>query len=153
VKTLRAFAATHLCRYLKEMEKMAKRRLTLKVRISPYVTPRNLWRTQIHALATQEAARQRVAYGERDRLQIDVRLYLDGPALLMHDVDNRLKDILDALQGRVGGRKRIRRLNPVIPNDSQVYRVTVEKLPAPKQSHGLGHLKVRKYVPSIKDRR
>jgi len=129
---------------------MGKRRLTLKLRIPPYVTPHNLWRTQIHALATQEARRCRVVYGEEDRLQIDVRLYLNGPALFVHDVDNRLKDILDALQGRIGGPKAIRRLKPIIPNDSQVFRVSVEKLPAPKQSHGLGHLMVRKYVPSIK---
>ena len=140
-------------RYLQEMKKMGKRRLTLRLRIPPYDTPRNLWRTQIHALATQEARRCRVTYAERDRLQVDVRLYLDGPALFMHDVDNRLKDILDALQGRAGGPKSIRRLKAVIPNDGQVYRVTVEKLPPPKQSHGLGHLRVSKYVPSIKDSR
>jgi hypothetical protein len=34
-----------------------------------------------------------------------------------------LKDILDALQGRAGGSKKIRRLAPLIPNDSQIYRV------------------------------
>ncbi|MFH1038586.1 MAG: hypothetical protein V1789_07975 [PVC group bacterium] len=134
------------------MNKMAKRRLTLKFRIPSYVTPRNLWRTQIHEFATQKAKHCRVTYSEEDRLQIDVRLYLDGPALVIHDVDNRLKDILDALQGRVGGPKRIRKRNPIIPNDSQVYRVTVEKLPPPKQSHGLGHVRIRKYVPSIEDK-
>ena len=94
-----------------------------------------------------------MTYAEEDHLQIDLRLYLDGPALFMHDVDNRLKDILDALQGRVGGPKSIRRFTSVIPNDSQVYRVTVEKLPPPKQSHGLAHFRVSKYVPSIKDSR
>jgi Holliday junction resolvase RusA-like endonuclease len=71
----------------------------------------------------------------------------------MHDVDNRLKDILDALQGRAGGPKSTRKLKAIIPNDSQVFCVTVEKLPAPWQSHGLGHVRVTKYVPSIKDNR
>jgi hypothetical protein len=139
--------------YLQEMKKMAKRRLTLTLRIPAYVTPRNLWRAQIHALATQEARQRRVSYTDEDLLHVNVRLYLDGPALFLHDVDNRLKDILDALQGRVGGPKSTRKLKAIIPNDSQVYRVTVEKLPPPKQSHGLGHLRVSKYVPSIKDSR
>jgi len=59
---------------------------------------------------------------------------------------------LDALQGRAGGSKLKRLLKAIIPNDSQVYRVTVEKLPMPKQSEGYGHLKVSKYKPSRKKR-
>ena len=63
----------------------------------------------------------------------------------MHDVDNRLKDIMDALQGRAGGPKNRKPLIPTITNDNQIYRVIIEKLAPPKQSHGLGHLTIRKY--------
>ena len=128
------------------------RRLTLKLRIPPYVTPRNLWRAQIHAIAKREAKRCHVTYEKKDRLQIDVRLYLGGSDIFMHDVDNRLKDILDALQGRVGGPKSTRKLKALIPNDNQIFRVTLEKLLPPKQSYGFGHVRVIKYVPSIKGR-
>jgi hypothetical protein len=65
------------------MKKMAKRRLTLKLRLPAYITPRNLWRAQIHAVATQQARLRGVSYTEEDCLQVDVRLYLDGPAIFM----------------------------------------------------------------------
>lgn len=51
--------------------------------------------------------------------------------ILIHDVDNRLKDVLDALQGHFRDKKatRARRL---FKNDNCVYRVTVEKRKVPK---------------------
>jgi len=85
-----------------------------------------------------------VTYQPTDKLEVEVRLYMKGSSLALHDVDNRLKDILDALQGRAGGSKAIRRLKPIIPNDNQVFRVIIEKAPAPKQSHGRGHLVIRR---------
>jgi Holliday junction resolvase RusA-like endonuclease len=70
---------------------------------------------------------------------------MDGTALSSHDVDNRLKDIMDALQGRAGGSKKIKRWFPIIPNDKQIYRVTIEKALPPKQSKGLGHLMITRF--------
>ncbi len=72
-------------------------------------------------------------------------LYLKDNALIVHDVDNRLKDIMDALQGRAGGKKGKSKLKPIIPNDNQVFRVTIEKMAPHKQSLGMGHLVVRKF--------
>ena len=66
-------------------------------------------------------------------------------SLGVHDLDNRLKDIMDALQGRAGGGKALRTLDPVIPNDRQVFKVTIEKMPPPRQSRGMGHLVIRRY--------
>ena len=57
-------------------------------------------------------------------------------------MDNRIKDILDALQGRMGGSKAVRKFAPIILNDRQVYRVTITKSVPPKQSLGLGHIAV-----------
>jgi Holliday junction resolvase RusA-like endonuclease len=86
--------------------------------------------------------KQRVSYPEDAKLAVEVKLYLRGRALEIHDVDNRLKDILDALQGRMGGSKAVRKFVPIIQNDRQVFRVVITKSLPPKQSLGLGHVSV-----------
>ena len=123
---------------------MAKRPLKLKIRIPPYSAPRNAWRRQLHAAIAESQEKSKVKYRETDRLEVEVRLYMDYQALGFHDVDNRLKDILDALQGRAGGPKNRRTLQAIVPNDRQIFRVIVEKREPPKQSHGKGHLVIRR---------
>jgi hypothetical protein len=88
-----------------------------------------------------------VSYRPDDRLEIELRLYFtDERQTDIHDVDNRLKDCLDALQGRVGGTKTraSRGLPPIVPNDRQIWRAIVEKRRAPKQARGRGHLTIRR---------
>lgn len=121
---------------------MSKPKQKLKFRLPEYESPRNAWRKKIHAAALRAAQTQRVEYGPEVKLAVEVKLHLRGRALEIHDVDNRLKDILDALQGRAGGSKAMRRLKPIILNDRQVYRVVVNKSSPPGQSHGLGHVAV-----------
>jgi hypothetical protein len=123
---------------------MPKPRKKLHVRIPPYRSPRNVWRRDLHAAIVETQSRQRVAYVQTDRLEVRVQLYLDGGSAVVHDVDNRLKDVLDALQGRAGGSKAVRSLVAIVPNDRQIYRVIIEKSAPPWQSRGLGHLWVRK---------
>jgi len=125
---------------------MPKRPLKLVARIPCYRGPRNAWRRAVHREAWLVKESQGLAYGPGDHLEIVVRLYLEDAALTCHDVDNRLKDVLDALQGRAGGSKRRPTLPPIIPNDSQVYRVVIEKGLPPKQSGGLGHLTIRRFA-------
>lgn len=103
-----------------------------------------MWRARLNTIAVDAARKGKVKYWPTDRLEVAVRIYMDSLSLRFHDVDNRLKDILDALQGRAGGPKAKRSLPAVIPNDSQIYRVLIEKSEPPDQSHGLGHLVVRK---------
>jgi Holliday junction resolvase RusA-like endonuclease len=124
---------------------MAKRKTKLAIRIPPYEPPTNAWRQKIHKTALLEAERAQVSYQPTDKLELKVRLYLKDRALSSHDVDNRLKDIMDALQGRAGGSKKVHTLSPVIPNDRQVFRIVIEKSLPPKQSKGFGHLIVTKY--------
>ena len=124
---------------------MAKRPLKLTIRIPPYENPRNAWRKKLHQAVLQHQRDFTVQYLESDKLEVTVRLYISGSALGVHDVDNRLKDILDALQGRAGGPKAKRTLVPIIPNDRQVYRVIIEKAEPPRQSKGFGHLTIRKF--------
>jgi len=122
---------------------MTKPRKILRVRLPEYVTPRFKWRQLILRETVAEQQRLDISYGVEDKLEVHVRLYLRGAALTMHDVDNRLKDILDALQGRVGGGNKRRRRPRVILNDSQIWRAVIEKASPPPQSHGLGHLTIR----------
>jgi hypothetical protein len=124
---------------------MAKRPLKLAIRIPPYEHPRNAWRKKLHQIVLERQRRSPVRYSEDDKLEVAVRLYISGSALSIHDVDNRLKDILDALQGRAGGSKAKRTLLPIIPNDRQIYRVIIEKAEPPHQSKGFGHLTIRKF--------
>lgn len=123
---------------------MAKRPLKLRIRIPPYETPRNSWRRKLHACVVAKQKESAVRYRISDRLEVQALIYMKPTALRKHDVDNRLKDILDALQGRAGGPKSRRALDPIIPNDCVVYRAIVEKREIPKQSRGDGHLIVRR---------
>jgi len=124
---------------------MPKRPLKLSLRIPPYEGPRNQWRRKLHQIILEEQTKSPVRYTETDKLEIQVRIYIQGTALAMHDVDNRLKDIMDALQGRAGGSKAKRRLVAIIPNDRQIYRVIMEKGVPPKQRNGPGYLTIRRF--------
>lgn len=123
---------------------MSKRRQTMRVRIPPYKHPRNEWRRSIHTELVNASASQRVSYRTGDRLELLITLYIPEKQIGWHDVDNRLKDIMDALQGRAGGAKKNHGLAPIVPNDHQIQKVTVEKLTPPPQSHSWGHLIIRK---------
>jgi len=123
---------------------MPKRRLTLHVRIPPYEPPRNAWRHRLHCAIVSEQRLRRVRYRSTDLLELHIKLYIPGKSLEAHDVDNRMKDVMDALQGRAGGPKSERALAAIIPNDRQVYRATMVKSAPPGQSRGNGHLTVRR---------
>lgn len=126
---------------------MPKRPLKLKIRIPEYAAPRNSWREAIHRAVVDVQTTTRVTYEPDDKLEVLLQLYFtDARSCEIHDVDNRLKDCLDALQGRVGGTKtKARRaLPPIVPNDRQIWRVVVQKGRAPKQAHGRGHLTIRR---------
>jgi len=124
---------------------MATRKFKIKFRIPSYAAPRNDWRKRIYKAARTEMRARRVTYRSDDKLAVEVVLYLDGSAIGFHDVDNRLKDVLDALQARMGGPKAVRRHQPLIPNDNQIFRVAVTKMQPPPQSHGLGHVTITKH--------
>jgi hypothetical protein len=115
------------------------------MRIPPYCGPRNAWRKQLHKAILKRQQKSHVSYLKNDKLEVEVRIYMSYTALRFHDVDNRLKDVMDALQGRAGGPKKKRTLDPIIANDKQIYRVIMEKAPIPWQSHGLGHLTIRRF--------
>src|SRR5688572_5530338 len=111
---------------------MGKRSLKLSVRIPNFMTNSEAWRRAIHAAIIAEQDRGPVRYSATDKLEVEVRFHLANPKLTILDLDNRLKDVLDALQGFIGDKGKSGALRPIIPNDNQIYRVVAEKRLAPK---------------------
>jgi Holliday junction resolvase RusA-like endonuclease len=109
--------------------------------------PGMVWRQGIYQ-AIKAAAGTRRYQGEQ--LECDVILYLSGDRLDINDVDNLLKHVFDALQGRLGEPKGGRRRWALIPNDYQIRRVTIEKRRASKNRQS--RLTVRDYVKSSRRR-
>ena len=123
---------------------MAKPRKEFRVRLPLYVSPHMAWRRKILDAIREAQHRTPVTYLASDRLELSVLFYMKNRVAEIHDVDNRLKDVMDALQGRMGGSKSIKPHAPVIHNDRQVWRVAVEKKEPPKQSQDGGYLTVRR---------
>ena len=121
---------------------MPKRPLKLLARIPPYRHPRNVWRKDIHEAVGKRLGE--VRYLKSDKLEVEILIYMTEREMAAHDVDNLAKDVLDTLQGRAGGPKKVRRLEQIIPNDNQIYRLVVEKRTPPPQSHRRGHVKIRR---------
>lgn len=129
---------------------MAKSRLTISVRLPGYQRDRLRWRRKILQSALDGQTEHSVRYDSGARFEVVVLLYLKkGKRHDIHDVDNRLKDILDALQGRFGGPKSLRRKYRLFENDRQVSRVVIEKQPIPKSlsDDAGGRLLIRPYEP------
>ncbi len=81
---------------------MPKHPMKLRVRLPKYRYPRNAWRSKIRSAVREEMQDKGIHYTPKDKLEIYLRLYFDEPKLHMSDVDNRLKDVMDTLQGRFG---------------------------------------------------
>lgn len=111
---------------------MPKAARTIRTSLPTYQKDRQRWLQKILANVREAAARRGVQYEDDDLLDVEVLLYLTrGKRHDIHDVDNRLKDVLDALQGRFRGysAKKHRRL---IANDNKICRAVIEKRPTPK---------------------
>ena len=125
---------------------MAKARASVVVELPGYVAPRTDWRRLIYAAAARAMRRAGVSYRHAPCLQLTVQLRLNQSQLPLHDVDNRLKDIMDALQGCLGGagkKKRVRQ--PLIPNDRHIFRVVVEKTRVSPKAPAGGRLKISRF--------
>jgi len=106
---------------------MAKRGLKLNVRIPNFVSNRAAWRRALHAAIVQVQDRGNVRYSDTDKLEVEICFNLQNPKLTILDLDNRLKDVFDALQGFDFDKGKSGVLRPIIPNDSQIYRLIAEK--------------------------
>lgn len=110
---------------------MSKTPRTIRTKLPTYQKDRQEWRRQILKNVTSAAKQRGVEYDSDDLIEVEVVLYLTrGKRHDIHDVDNRLKDILDALQGRFRGPDG--KKNRLIVNDNKICRAVVEKRPTPK---------------------
>jgi Holliday junction resolvase RusA-like endonuclease len=110
------------------MKKSAK---TIRTKIPSYRKDRQQWRRKILDNVRSAAEEGEIQYDEDQYLEVEVLLYMtSGKRDEIHDVDNRLKDIFDALQGRFRGPlgKKLR----LIKNDNKIRRAIIEKRPTPK---------------------
>jgi Holliday junction resolvase RusA-like endonuclease len=111
---------------------MSKIARTIRTLLPTYQKDRQQWRREILENVRKAAARRGIQYQDDDLLDVEVVLYLkSGKRHDIHDVDNRLKDILDALQGRFRGYASNKELR-LIANDNKVCRAVIEKRPTPK---------------------
>ena len=127
---------------------MSKIARTISVHLPGYQRDRARWRRRILGRVLEGQRERNVHYTEDARLEVVALLYLKkGKRHDIHDVDNRLKDILDALQGRFGGPKSRHPKYRLIKDDRQVSRVVVEKQPIPKSlsDDAGGRLLIRVY--------
>ena len=118
----------------------------------PILAPRQKvldWRRKMNRLARKTAKEEGVKFAPDDAFDIEVRIGLTQRQIERQDVDNLVKHIFDALQGRAGGPKNVRRkgVTPLIPNDHQIFRLTVEKSRALSDDEvGEVHLIIRKHT-------
>ena len=111
---------------------MTKRRRKIECLLPTYQQDHQQWRKEI--LANVRDASAGVEYDSTDELEVVVLLYLNQRKQLgIHDVDNRLKDILDALQGLFGSSRASDAEWRLIENDNQICRVLIEKQKIPKK--------------------
>lgn len=123
---------------------MAKRRFSISATLPAYVPPRNEWRRRVHAAVLEAQTFRGVGYRESDRLEMRVTLYLGARELDVHEIDERVKDIVDALEGRIAGRRSRRRIAPIVQS-GQILRIILEKDARAPRGRPLGLLSIARY--------
>ncbi len=123
---------------------MAKRRFTISATLPAYAPPRNEWRRRVHAAVLEAQTGRGVGYRESDRLELRISLHLGPRDLDVHETDERVKDIVDALEGRIAGRRSRRRIAPIV-TAGQILRVVLEKDVRVPRGRPLGQLTISRY--------
>ncbi|TMB59657.1 MAG: hypothetical protein E6I57_04530 [Chloroflexi bacterium] len=80
----------------------------------------------MHAAVLEAQTFRGVGYRESDQLELRLSLFLGQRDLDVHDTDERVKDVVDALEGRIAGRRSRRRIAPIVLS-GQVRRIILEK--------------------------
>ena len=123
---------------------MAKRRFTIGATLPAYAPPRNEWRRRVHAAVLEAQTTRGVGYRESDQLELRVSLFLGARPLDVHETDERVKDIVDALEGRIAGRRSRRRIAPIVFG-GQIRRIVLEKDTRTLRGRPLGLLAIARY--------
>jgi hypothetical protein len=123
---------------------VAKRRFTISATLAAYAPPRNEWRRKVHAAVLEAQTFRGVGYRESDQLELRVSIFLPSRPLDLHDVDERIKDISDALEGRIAGRRSRRRIAPIVAG-GQIRRVILERDTRTLRGRPFGVLTISRY--------
>lgn len=127
---------------------MAKNSKVIRVKLPRYNKDHAAWRQAILANILEAGVIYQPVSKEGKRLTLEVLVtfYLSrGKGESIRDVDNLVKHVLDAFQGRFG---KTRASDRLIENDNIVRRVVMEKRARPKNlsnDYG-GKLVIRPYV-------
>lgn len=123
---------------------MAKRRFTISAMLPAYAPPRNEWRRRIHSAVLYAQTFRGVGYRESDQLELRLAIFLGQRDLDLHDTDERVKDVIDALEGRIAGRRSRRRIAPIV-SSGQIRRVILEKDTRALRGRPFAHLTIARY--------
>ena len=99
----------------------------------------------MHSAVLDAQTSRGVGYRESDRLELRIALFLGQRPLDIHEIDERVKDILDALGGRIAGPRSRRRIAPIIPLPDQIRRIILEKDTRSLRGRPLGQLTISRY--------
>ena len=124
---------------------MAKRRFSISIALPGYARPRNEWRRRVHAAVLDAQTRRGVGYRDADRVEVRITLFLRERPLDLHEIDERVKDVIDALEGRIAGPRSRRRIAPIIPSPDQIQRIVLEKAATRGRRGALGELAISRY--------
>lgn len=133
---------------------MAERRTVLQIDLPPYpekgrtldpaLRKRLGWRKAVHANALAARRGRAVRYEPDTPVEVEALIYLSNTQMKWQDVDNLMKDVLDALQGRLGGEGKAPTAHKrVIDNDHSIFRLIVEKRAADTKHLAGGKLTIR----------
>jgi len=124
---------------------VAKRRFSITTPLPAYARPRNEWRRRLHAAVLDAQTRRGVGYRDADRVEVRITLSLGERALDLHEIDERVKDVIDALEGRIAGPRSRRRIAPIIPSAGQIQRIVLERSGGRGRRGALGELAITRY--------
>jgi len=124
---------------------VAKRRFSITVPLPGYTRPRNEWRRRVHASVLDAQTRRGVGYRDADRVEVRITLFLGERPLDLHEIEERVKDVIDALEGRIAGPRSRRRIAPIIPSPDQIQRIVLERSGGRGRRGALGELAISRY--------
>ena len=121
------------------------RRFSITVPLPAYARPRNEWRRRVHGAVLDVQTRRGVGYRDNDQLEIRISLALGDRPLDIHEIDERVKDVIDALEGRIAGPRSRRRIAPIVPSSDQIRRIVLEKEPRRARRRALGERAISRF--------
>jgi hypothetical protein len=77
---------------------------------------------------------------------VRISLPLGDRPLDIHEIDERVKDVIDALEGRIAGPRSRRRIAPIVPSSDQIRRIVLEKEPGQARRRALGELAISRFL-------